>query len=231
MKWPFLVISRLKILFTYYSLTKWCVQLSQLNQLNESYKLNDNRTSKKSVVSLITFVLTSFSKVYQMFAMFFPKKVAEQDLKIIIFLFVDNDCFTNHNLDPHFFDEKWAFKNKARLLFLKTSFSKVYQMFAMFFPKKVAKQDLKIIIFLFVDIDCYTIHNLDPYFFDEKWAFKNKARLLFSKTSFSKVYQMFALFFPKKLTLQDLKIIICMFDGNDCFLAHISASVPLGNVR
>ena len=71
-------------------------------------------------------------------------------------------------------------------------------MFAIFSPKKVALQDLKIIIFLFVGIDCFTIHNLDPHFFDEKWAFKNKARLLFSKTSFSKVYQMFALFFPKK---------------------------------
>ena len=87
--------------------------------------------------------------------MFFPKKVAKQDLKIIICLFFDNDCFTTHNLDPHFFDEKWAFKNKASLLFLKTSFSKVYQMFALFFPKKVAKLDLKIIIFLFVDNDCF----------------------------------------------------------------------------
>ena len=59
-----------------------------------------------------------------MFAMFFPKKVAEQDLKIIIFLFVDNDGYTTHNLDPQFFYEKWAFQNKAGLLFVKTSFLK-----------------------------------------------------------------------------------------------------------
>ena len=67
-------------------------------------------------------------------------------------------CFTTHNLDSHFFDEKWAFKNKAGLLFIKTSFSKVYQMFALFFPKKVAKLDLKIIIFLFVGNDWFLVH-------------------------------------------------------------------------
>ena len=118
-----------------------------------------------------------------------------------------------------FFDEKWAFKNKAGLLFLKTSFSKVYKMFALFFPKKVAKQDLKIIIFLFVDNDCFTTHNLDfdDLDFDEKWAFKNKARLLFLKTSFSKVYLMFALYFPKKVAKQvsvtSVYGIYIVFDG------------------
>ena len=42
-----------------------------------------------------------------MFALFFPKKVAEQDLKIIIFfcLFIQNYCYTTHNVHPHFFDE------------------------------------------------------------------------------------------------------------------------------
>ena len=112
---------------------------------------------------------------------------------------------------------KWAVKNKTGLLFLKTSFSKVYQMFTLFFPKKVAKKDLKIIIFLFVDDDCFMIHNLTHIFLMRNETSKIRLDCYFWIQVFQKYIKCLRCFSSKKWQNRILKLIFFYLLGMTVF--------------
>ena len=70
-----------------------------------------------------------------MFTLFFPKKVAKKDLKIIIFLF---DCFTTHNL-THIFLIEMRLQKSGWIAIFEYKFFKSISNVCVVFPQKSGK--------------------------------------------------------------------------------------------
>jgi hypothetical protein len=115
--------------------------------------------NEQSKIRLDCYLKKKNSKVYQMFTLFFPKKVAKKDLKIIIFLF---DCFTTHNLTHIFLMRNETSKIRLDCYFWIQVFQKYIKCLRCFSSKKWQNRILKLTFFCLLAMTVFSTLEIKP---------------------------------------------------------------------